>query len=152
MLRLRLLFPLFTAFIMIGCTNFDWRSEWEKTFYKDQGPVVEKPVDFLIEITSKQVIPSKVRRGKSVTVKVQYVVNGAPAKGKTFRLKQSLWFKRAKLAQVYNSRLERTNGVWEESYVLDIPDDVEPGIYVIGIIFVVDGIMEKDHIFFSVTR
>jgi hypothetical protein len=137
---------------MVGCTNLDWKSEWEKMFYKDQGPTVEKPADFLIKIMSKQVSPSRVRRGRSVTVKVQYVVNGAPAKGKKFRLKQSLWFKRSKLAQVYNSRLKRTDGVWEESYVLDIPDDVDPGVYVVGIIFVVDGVMEKDHVFFSVTR
>ncbi len=128
-------------------------SSTEKTretlgYEEDQGLV--------IRLLDQTVQPKQVRPGETITVTAKYAMMGGAKEGTVLRFRQSLWYKKKRLAEVVDRRFECANGTWEDSFKISVSDMADAGGYALGIVLSVDGEPkipeEKGHVVFYVKK
>lgn len=83
----------------------------------------------LLHLLRGSLEPQRARRGDTLTVTLRYALFGAPPKGTEVRVSLSLGFRGTTLAQVYDDRFTRLEGIWEDTFKIQVPPKAKRGSY-----------------------
>lgn len=104
------------------------------------GPVEAPKV---LEIHSQNVMPSQVRPGEKVTVRVAYMVIDRKTGSVPVREKKTLWYNGQEQSVFDDSVISRDNGTWESSIEILVPPTAEKGHYTVSHDITVDNIVRR---------
>lgn len=106
----------------------------------------------VMEINDFTIAPTRVRRGESVTVRVQYAIAGAKSGGVTVTEQQDLWYKDSRIVRLNTQKIIRDNGTWERTSSFKVPVTANYGEHGVKQSIISDGNKLQSIGFFTVLQ